>query len=57
MIFINVIAGNLALCNNRHNGDKYENEETLGDHYHIFQLRLCLCPGFTYGDRGMYKSL
>jgi len=34
--FVNILVGDLALCNNRYNGHQYKNDETLGDHYHIF---------------------
>lgn len=45
--------GDLALCNNRHYGDQHENDETLGDNHHVFQLRLCLYTRITYGNGGM----
>lgn len=34
--FVNISVGDLALRNNRYNGDQYENDEALGDHDHVF---------------------
>lgn len=34
--FVNISVGDLALCNNRYNGNQYENDEALGDFDHIF---------------------
>lgn len=53
--FVNILVGDLALCNNRYNGDQYENDEALGDHNHVFQLRLCLYTRITHGYGGMLK--
>lgn len=52
-----VSAGDLALRNNRYNGDQYENDEALGDHHHVFQLRLCLHTRIAYGYRGISEFL
>lgn len=33
---VNILVGDLALRNNRNNGNQYENDEALGDHDHVF---------------------
>jgi len=32
----NILVGDLALRNNRYNGDQYENDEALGDYNYVF---------------------
>lgn len=53
--FVNILVGDLALRNHRHNGDQYENDEAVGDDDHVFQLRLCLHTRITHGYRGIVE--
>lgn len=57
MFLLIVSVGDLALRNNRHNGDQYKNDETLGNYHYVFQLRLCLHTRIAYGYGGMLQFL